>query len=187
MIKNIYLDMDGPLCQFTEAALALHGKEHVLENWPRGEYDICKVTGISGNWFWGLIELFSPGFWQTLKPCSWAQTLVDICRQVAPITIATSPTLDPFSACGKLKWLQNFFGPDFRDYVITPKKHLLARPGVLLIDDCDANCEAFEYNTAGGDALLFPRPWNRFHSVDVDEWLDGLPGVLEERMVSELH
>ncbi|KKM16611.1 hypothetical protein LCGC14_1684110 [marine sediment metagenome] len=191
MIENIYLDMDGPLCQFTEAALALHNKEHVLKNWPRGEYDICKATEIDSVRFWGWIALYSPAFWVNLEPCPWARRLVDICREVAPTTIATSPTLATSSACGKLAWLQQFFDRDFCDYVITPKKHLLAQPGALLIDDCDAKCERFVTDDngqpTGGEALVFPRPWNSQHAVDVDLWIDDLSDDLRKRMDSELY
>lgn len=178
MIENIFLDMDGVLCQFHEAALKLHRRNSLslLRDWPKGEYDICKVTGINGIEFWGKIAQYSPNFWRQLLPCLWARELYDTCRKVAAVTISTRPTLDVHSVLGKLQWIELFFGPDFRDYMIGPAKDLLARRGALLIDDSEANCQAFE--KAGGRALLFPRPWNKCHAMDVDRWLHALPNML---------
>jgi hypothetical protein len=59
---------------------------------------------------------------------------------------------------GKVHWLQQFFDPRFRRYMLGSHKHLMAKPGVVLIDDSDAKCEKFI--EAGGGAILFPQPWN---------------------------
>ena len=185
MIEDIFLDMDGVLCQFVEAALRLHSRSYLLKMWPEGEYDILKVTDISEGHFWGQIAKHSPDFWRRLQPYPWAKKLLEICREVAPVTIATSPTIDANSVLGKLGWLKDFTGDDgFRDYMIGPAKHLLARPGVVLIDDCEANCQAFERRPdgrpTGGRSLLFPRPWNKYHAMDAEAWVNVLPNMLEE-------
>jgi len=54
--------------------------------------------------------------------------------------------------------LQDRFGDGFQDYILTREKHLLARKGAVLIDDSDANVDAF--NRGGGRGILFPQVWN---------------------------
>ncbi|GAG17915.1 unnamed protein product, partial [marine sediment metagenome] len=88
------------------------------------------------------------------------------------VLIATSPTKSPDCLFGKYQWIERHT-PDWchRQYSITPRKSWLAQPGVLLIDDCDANCNAFR--DGGGDAILVPRPWNTLEGFcdDVDGYL----------------
>jgi len=47
-------------------------------------------------------------------------------------------------------------GPEL---VLTRDKSLLARPRAVLVDDSDANVDAFR--AAGGAGIVFPQPWNR--------------------------
>ena len=88
------------------------------------------------------------------------------------VLIATSPTKSPDCLFGKYQWLMKHT-PKWchRQYSITPRKSWLAQPGVLLIDDCDANCDAFR--SGGGDAILLPRPWNTLKELsgNVDDYL----------------
>ena len=55
-------------------------------------------------------------------------------------------------------------GRRFRDFLVGPQKHLLARKGHLLIDDTDATVDAF--HASGGSAILFPQVWNRNFGVE---------------------
>ena len=72
--------------------------------------------------------------------------------------ISTSPSRAPASSMGKVHWLQQFFDPRFRQYMLGSHKYLMAKPGVVLIDDSDVKCTKFI--EAGGDAIVFPQPWN---------------------------
>ena len=45
--------------------------------------------------------------------------------------------------------------------IFTGAKKFIAGPGRWLIDDKDANVEAFR--AAGGQAITVPRPWNSEH------------------------
>ena len=69
---------------------------------------------------------------------SWAVGRENVC-------IATSPTKDPDCLAGKLEWIHDHF-PQWmhRQYAITPRKHLFARPDSLLIDDYSENVDRFE-------------------------------------------
>ena len=59
--------------------------------------------------------------------------------------------------------MQNRFGRGFRDFLIGPPKWICARPDQLLIDDNDGNVESFRER--GGQAILFPQPWNLNHRL----------------------
>jgi 5'(3')-deoxyribonucleotidase len=87
------------------------------------------------------------------------------------VCIATSPTKCPESLAGKLDWIHRVMPPWMhRQYAITPRKHLLARPDALLIDDVEANIERFE--AGGGRGVLVPRPWNRLRGQDPFEAIE---------------
>ena len=64
-----------------------------------------------------------------------------------------------------MEWIHAHF-PSWmhRQYAITPRKHLFARPDALLIDDVEENILDFE--AGGGHGVLVPRPWNRLWAVD---------------------
>jgi hypothetical protein len=69
---------------------------------------------------------------------------------------------------GKLRWIERHMEERWlRRYIFTPVKEAFARPGVVLIDDCDANVTAFR--DAGGRAVLVPRPWNAQWRLCVDD------------------
>lgn len=164
-IERIFLDMDGVLVDFVGGVLKLFGKEDLLETWPPGEYNLGAVLGLSLNKIWRKID-DAPCWWQGLESYAWASNLRDVCLYYdVPVTIATSPSRSPWSASGKVQWIQSFLGKRFRNYIITPDKSLLSRPGAVLIDDSDANCKAFDTVSNGGVAVTFPRPWNRLHDM----------------------
>lgn len=169
-IRHILVDLDGVLCDFVGGAIEVHGRtqyrDKIFKNWPYANYDLAGVLDITENELWKKIDLCM-AFWEGLRPYPWMRPFLDALDDIAPWTIATSPSRSSRSAGGKVAWLQRHFGTAFRDYVIGPKfvnddfapyMKLMARPDVVLIDDCDVNCEAFE--KAGGTAILFPQPWN---------------------------
>jgi hypothetical protein len=66
----------------------------------------------------------------------------------------------------------------FRDYVITPQKHLLANEGALLVDDHPTMINAFR--AFGGQAMLFPQAWNTKEFRDEIQH-DALRRIIEGR------
>lgn len=171
---TIYLDMDGVLADFISSALSVHGRdpEEVLRSWPPGKYDVVQVLGMSEQKFWreidahgGPMSVSTPGqpFWKDLKPYPWRDAIWDLCGRYAPTCILTSPSKNSGSVAGKVRWLQDWMGYDFRDYILAPRKWRVSRPGAVLIDDQDRNCQKWE--KAGGTAIVFPRPWNSRHEL----------------------
>lgn len=160
-IHTVLLDMDGVITNFIGAALRAHGKDpaEVLGAWPRGVFGAHRILGIDIADFWVPINALEEGFWRDLEPYPWTRDLLDWVEAVpAEWAICTSPSRHPACARGKLEWLYAHVRPAFRELALTPRKHLLAGPDVLLIDDTERMCARFE--SAGGHAVLFPQHWN---------------------------
>jgi len=182
-ITHIYLDMDGVLCDFVGAALRVHRQLDALDHWPAGEWDIAKVLRVKSEEFWWRIDHHGERFWASLQPYPWAADLVRLLESMSvPITIASSLSYDPYSAAGKLQWLSEHFPQFKRRYLLGSEKHLLAKPGAVLIDDNDQGVE--DFRQAGGQAVLFPQAWNRrFDVKDQDKLscvVNGLSKIIGE-------
>jgi len=165
-VNRIFVDMDGVLSDFVSAALQLHGRLDALEGWPPGVWDMPRVVGMSSADFWGRIARRGEDFWAKLRPYPWADELIRLVQEFAPFTILSSPSNQPSCLSGKMVWLQKQFSPAFRDFLIGPPKYLCAKPGVVLIDDSDDNIARFRQH--GGEAILFPQPWNANHALTSD-------------------
>lgn len=171
-LQAIFLDVDEVLAAWVDALLQLLGRDPVEVNtrWdalsPR-PWDVAEVLGISGNAMWRVIDGAGTSFWHDVEPFPWCHDLFALCRSVAPTYLLTTPSLHPSSLAGKLAWMQQHFGRDFRDYLVGPAKHACARPDALLIDDSPKNCGKFI--THGGHAILFPGVGNDLHRVAPSE------------------
>lgn len=163
----IYLDLDGVLVDILTAMVTVCGRQELLVDWPQN-YNVHEVLGIEAQQLWARIDSRGSRFWAELEPYPWARELYAMLAAVAPTIICTSPTSSVASHAGKIVWLQRFFGPAFRDYMYVPAKHKLrlATPRALLVDDADANVEAFR--AAGGRAILVPQPYNKLRAFRSD-------------------
>lgn len=160
-IKHILLDMDGVLTDFVGHFCRTFGYVPDVEKWPKGEFNLAEVLGISEDRLWSSIAERSPSYWQTMPPNWFAQELMALIRaSQVPFTVCTSPSKDPYSAAGKIMWLQQYFGPQFRNFMIGPQKELMARRNVLLIDDYDRNL--IKFKRAGGLIAPIPMIWNSY-------------------------
>ena len=159
-IERIYLDMDGVLSNFVAGAARLFGMSESELVWEPGKGSSVHVPlGLSEEEeLWSVVDAEGVAFWETMPLFPWTNQLWKTCTGIAPTFIATSPSRNAVSAFGKVRWLQRWLGTGFRDYVITPRKEHLAKPGRVLIDDWEKKCIQFGVN--GGDAILFPRPYN---------------------------
>ena len=163
-ITQICLDLDEVLCDFVGPALALHGWKFsdAMARWQAGCYSIPLALGMSDADFWEPIRAAGASFCAELPAVYWLKTIVYVCQQVAPVTVVTR-SYSPDSAAGKAVWLRRH---GFDRYLIGTAKAACAHPGAVLIDDSDAECEAFV--DAGGRAICFPRHWNRLHGLKMD-------------------
>jgi hypothetical protein len=179
-ISKIFLDLDDVCNELTVHSLHYVGcKIEDYSEYPvEVGYDIvsaCNALHKSKN-DWTVAE-----FWNALPRSVWSNTpkslycdeLIDVCVDIIGkdnLFLATSPTKDPDCLAGKLEWIQENT-PEFlhRQYVITPRKWLLANEKTLLIDDNGDNIKRFYL--AGGNVIMFPRPWNCLHGMDSMSWV----------------
>lgn len=167
MIKQICLDVDGVLVDWCGAVCRLFGEDpqDVYDRWDfDGDPDITVPLGITTEELWKMVNASGPEFWSGLQPYPWADALWDLCNKLAPTSLLTATSEDPHSASGKMMWMQNRWGVKFRDFLIGSQKQFCARPGAILVDDQDKNCEKFvmeeDGTPTGASAVLFPQPWN---------------------------
>lgn len=151
---TIFLDMDGVCVDFVKGALAAHGRLD-LYNAP-GVTWLPDSIGMSEDAFWPPINALGIEFWRALEPYPWFAALHEGLADLGHVVFLSKPSRGAGSATGKLQWLQDRFGPEFRDYIFTPRKRYLSRwPRAILVDDQDKNLEAWD-----GAKILFPQPWN---------------------------
>lgn len=170
-ITKIFLDLDDVLNFCTMAALKevgcpVHERQFSAYDHCWG-FDIVKAANALTL---GKRMFTSRTFWKRIGRNFWANALKsDECDWLISISagivgrenvfILTSPTKDPDCSAGKVKWIQRRLpGWIHRQYIITPRKYVCARPGHLLIDDSDKNL--VDWRKYDGVGILVPRPWN---------------------------
>ena len=160
-ISQILVDMDGVLCDFIGHTCKLMGLDPVkaIDLWPAGAWDFSEGLGLNDAQVWEAIDKRGEDFWAGIPALPWFTSLMKLCESRCDlVVILTSPSIAHSSASGKVQWLQKHIGRHYRNYLIGPKKEVCARPGAVLIDDNDGNCEKFKAH--GGEAIVFPAPWN---------------------------
>lgn len=160
-LKNpkILLDMDGVLTNLVKGVADLLEIDYWdLYQKLMDEYDIPKVLAYNKKDFWGLIDNAGSEFWSNLEGYPWWNYLPKHLSEIAEVYICTSPSVSPNCAKGKVEWIQRRYGKWFREFIITPQKHLLANRNTILIDDHEKNTSKFFSH--GGNVVLFPHPWN---------------------------
>lgn len=145
---------------------------------PTWGWDILRAfndlmgTQFKAEEFWDLVPVES---WHTTPLSTEAPHIINAaCSAVGSkeVYFLTSPTRCPFSAYGKMVWIENHFPQMRRRFLIGAPKHTVAQPGHLLVDDADHNCDKFVEN--GGRAILFPRPWNSAHGMNTYDAIDDI-------------
>ncbi len=160
--------MDGVCTDFVKSCINAHNLnlESTLLNWKKnypGEFRAYKVLGITNSLFWKKIDEQGEDFWVNLDEYPWFWDLYSTLKSIGEVIFLTTPSSNPCSLSGKLKWLQKRFGSNFKDYILTPHKHLLAGKNSFLIDDYPVNIEKFTAH--GGKGILFPQYWNTANDV----------------------
>lgn len=194
---RILLDMDDVLVDFVDGAAALWGltTEDLLPHWDLGVWDCVPPLGkalhardgdhpdgMSVADFWARVGA-QAYFWDNLRPLPWCDSLLTMAAAFTDDWyIVSSPSRCPSSWSGKVRWLKDYFGEEFNRIVLTRHKHLLAGPGVVLIDDQDSNVLEFTVDKdglpTGGEGVLFPKYHNRNH-VNRDDPVRYVRTVLE--------
>lgn len=159
---NCLLDLDGVLTNFVQGACDYHGIPNPYEGEDTGvlgNFDLAAAAKMSQNQFWE--PLNDHRFWAELEPMPDMEDILHVVEshfRIENIAICTAPSRSPFSASGKMSWVNRYLHSYRRRLIITPAKHFLAHKGSVLIDDRDRNVENFV--AAGGRAIRAPRLWN---------------------------
>lgn len=180
LLKRILLDMDevltdfvGRTCKWWHVSL-----DKVLSYWVPGEWSIVEPIGkalqekvekrkqfyvpMTDERFWQKLR-GDEYFWSQMKQRSWCDDTVELVKSLtSDWLIVSSPSRCHSSYSGKVKWLYRKFGETFTQFHLGTRKHIMAQPGVVLIDDCDANIQKFE--AEGGIGVLWPAHHNRLHA-----------------------
>lgn len=185
---TILLDLDEVITDFIGGAARLWGltPDETESLRDRQEWDVLlKISQIldrplTRSEFWEPINN-NEQFWVDLELLPWAE---DILRVVSsyPWYIVTSPSFCGSSWSGKIRWIKQHFGGSFNKYILTPHKHLLARPGHILIDDSPGNCQSFRFDkctctSTGAASILFPT----LHNAN-RHYADNPVGYVEETL-----
>lgn len=158
---EIFVDIDGVLADFVSASIAVHGGQYDEEAYPKLEWSIANVLGITESEFWAKIDATEPNFWPNLDPYPWALNLLESVRTRGRVSLLSTPSKHSSCHSGKRQWVDRWVSDC--ELILCKSKDLLSGPGRVLIDDNDGNCE--KWRARGGTAILFPQPWNQNHAL----------------------
>lgn len=184
-LDTIYLDMDGVICDWVKGLLEVHNRYDLLDRYKADKFPTdWLMEGALGteDELWVPVDYAGEEFWADLDPYSWLEEIVNLLEETeVPWYIATHNRNNGGSAGGKVRWLHRIFGNDFKQYILIKHKHLLSKPGALLIDDHNGNCRSFAKEEYGGTSIIFPQPWN-FASSKVSKRIDYLKDQLDKQL-----
>lgn len=164
----IFLDLDGVLVDFVGGVCRYFGKANPYTRpEAQGEWGLEKLLGIEPEDFW---RPLSYSFWAHLEPTPDAWPILAAVENAARgpqnVCLLTSPCQTAGCVDGKMEWIKQNL-PDYQRRVLFGSaKHFVAESGKILVDDSDANCDA--WRKAGGQAVLVARPWNVRHNTQHD-------------------
>lgn len=167
MMLNLFLDMDGVISDFVNGVFDLYGltadeRTQAIDMWPIDTPGVHKIVRDTHDNMWRRIIAAGPDWWANLKPYPWTLDFIHALMDLGNVKILTSPAevgKARYVMGGKGEWLEKIFGPDFKNFHVTPVKEDCANAFSILIDDHRENCRRFVQ--AGGHALLFDTPWSR--------------------------
>lgn len=164
-VQICFLDIDGVLADFYHGAIKALGKdnEEVEKNLPPGTWSMESACGVTEGEFWATINKI-PDFWESLDVLPHAKGIIKACeKHYKEIMLLTKPPQAAHAYAGKAAWVKKHFPKYFRRLLVGPKKHLLAHPEAVLVDDYEQNCYEFEGN--GGHTVLVPSRGNKLHGL----------------------
>jgi 5'(3')-deoxyribonucleotidase len=159
---KIYLDMDGVCCNWLDSTLLLLDRKDLIKNIPKDAFNIEEATELDFLYIRNELAKLGSKFWKDLEEFSWFKKLYEELNALGEVVFLTAPSTDPSSLKGKLQWLQDRFGENFKSYIMTPQKFHCANMNSILIDDTLEQCHKFIKND--GFAVMFPSELN--HLID---------------------
>lgn len=172
----ILLDMDGVIADFFQHTMDIYRLSLNDYKAPKPwSYDIgawieemLELTSRNNAWLpnsWFELAIATQAreknFWLEMPKYPWTDELISLLAGYGEIYITTKPMHHPECLAQKKMWLDRHF-PELK-FIMTGHKHLLAQNHHILIDDHQETVENFIKH--GGQAVLFPQPWNSNHAI----------------------
>ena len=157
--RLLCLDLHGVCIDFVRGFASWHELDYnkLIASWPKGEYNITKITGKT-------FDDLDMEFWRGLPPTQEFAFMTEILK--GRMVFAASKIHDRNGALGTYMW----FLEHFQSVPFMPcdgyKGKFFTHESVL-IDDCDD-----EIANWPGPSILIPRPWNSAPEVsDIKQYL----------------
>lgn len=162
-ITRVYLDMDGVLVDLTPIVCEKLSVPYRPEIF-KGDYSLEKVLNLpcEPGEIWKHYEYtFDENFWANLPFTNDAfciREAVEKIVDVKNIYLLSKPTGIKGCLEGKQCWINRYLPSFSKKTIFTYNKSFIATTNSLLIDDSDKQINS--WRAAGGQAILYPRPWN---------------------------
>ncbi len=162
-----FLDCDGVLVDFVGGVCQFFQEDDpYLISRNHGIWDFFRLMknkkSLTEKDFYSVM---GESFWSQLSRTHDALAILDLVETKFPsppgVFLLTAPCRTFGCIQGKELWVRQNLPQMLDRFIPTRHKHLFAQPQHVLIDDNDANVNSFR--THGGQAFLYPRPWNSAH------------------------
>jgi len=185
--KVLYLDCDGVLANFTLGVCNVLGftyEEIFINREPKPvPVPINQLYNVP---FDEVDRRIGVDFWAELEKFPWADELINFAESIFQdniivCTSAGTPGTHFFNnaAIGKGYWFGKYYPKYAKNLVLCNKKHLLAAPNKILVDDIEDNTTPF--SAAGGKSIVFPQWWNnRYNLLYTNDWFEIIKKEIEK-------
>jgi len=172
--RSVFIDLDGVMVDWYGGAANLIGDPNIFRDIYLTDPDARSkaVNLIQQHDVWPKINSEGPEWWANLNPLPWAEELWLTMKKMGKVCVCTSSgnlkkyaSTASASSAGKCLWMSKHLPQEDRNhFAICPRKHLLAHPDAVLIDDFKRNTR--EFSAAGGFGLLWQ---NQYKLLEMSE------------------
>ena len=179
---RIGLDLDGCIAFWEKAATKTCGidyeDEKIREEIKNGRRIETFVGGDPK--MWAMIDKEGEKWWENMEKTPWADDLVALLKkETKDFFFLSSPSKSPICYSGKIKWVLKNYPKLNRNLMLGCKKHFVANPNVLLVDDTEKKVK--EFREYGGHAFLWPCPLSLIDGdVEIEDVLQDLKDYIKE-------
>ena len=181
MIKNIYLDLDGVICDWKGKVcelLNIDQNDSEARNILRKDAMLCGYKFQTTAYIDSIVEEKGYEFWRNLELLPWAEDLWKMVNSLdRKVYILSNPGHFHDAAHAKLDYIWDKLGT--RNYILTKHKYLLANSESILIDDMKHNIKKFSLN--GGKTYYWP---NQYELIDGNESINLHLRILQDNILN---
>ena len=164
-MKKLLVDCDGVVSNFV---LEVANTFRLPPTFQPSGWEIWSDCKVSETAFWETIRAMGTDFWEWMEEYETASIFMKSLKSVCPnIFLCSSPVKDEAAYAGRAAWsLHTSF--EHSGLLLVDAKSKFADKDTMLIDDKVKACKSFV--TAGGEAVIYPRPWNGSVMTDDEGW-----------------